>query len=114
MAYKHTPVKKPYASGYGATREAQTTTVHGRILREERLNQGLSQKAMGELIDRDHAEISKIERTAEFLPRIGPLVAHLNALGMSLAIVRPNGDVVMLPNSDFLGRDGLAKGGKRK
>ncbi|MAH45683.1 hypothetical protein CMI37_07625 [Candidatus Pacearchaeota archaeon] len=114
MAYKHIPVSKPYASGYGATRESKTTTTHGRILREERVARGLSQAAMGGLIDRDHAEISRMERTTDYLPRVALLVAHLNALGMGLAIVRPNGDVVILPASDFLNSDGSPKGPRRK
>ena len=46
--------------------------------------------------------IREPESSSDFYPRLSMLVAHLNALGMRLAIQRPDGSFQVLPIDDFL------------
>lgn len=100
---------QPYESGRGPTVERPPEISIGEILRSVRKAKKMSQKALGELLGKDHSQVSRAESDTDHFPRLTHLVAHLNALGMQLAIMKPNGDIVVLPNSDFLDRYGRPK-----
>ena len=102
-------VKQKYESGYGATVERKPAFTHGRILREERLAQNLSQQAIADILGKNVSQISRAESSADFYPRIGQLVSHLNVLQMRLAIQLPDGSFQVLPSDDFIWADGSPK-----
>jgi transcriptional regulator with XRE-family HTH domain len=98
-----------YGSGYGATVSRAPAFTHGRVLREERVERGLSQQTVADLLGKNVSQVSRAESSSDFYPRLSMLVAHLNALGMRLAIQRPDGSFQVLPIDDFLWADGSPK-----
>ena len=102
-------VTQKYESGRGATVARRPAFTHGVLLREGRQELNMSQQELGDILGKNVSQVSRMESSSDFYPRIGQLVAQLEALGMRLAIQRRDGSFAILPPDEFIQRDGTIR-----